>query len=173
MDAHPNRHRARGRDAPHARGSRARRRRRRAAAAPARRRAAGRRIAEGAAHAARRRAHRAHADHGRAAPRATPRLHVHRTCTDASCSRAASALYSRALLLTSSRASPARGRHTAHESARALAHRARRAAHAAQQSGDMVRAVASFSRLLPAAHRLLEVRDQLGDLLRVRLGHWA
>ena len=49
----------------------------------------------------------------------------------------------------------------------------RRAAHAAQQSGDMgttVRAVASFSRLLPAAHRLLEVRDELGGLLRVRLG---
>jgi len=33
--------------------------------------------------------------------------------------------------------------------------------------------VASFSRLLPAAHRLLEVRDELGDLLRVRLGHRA
>merc|ERR1740130_2158770 len=48
--------------------------------------------------------------------------------TDASCSRAASALYSRALLLASSRASPARERPTAHESARALAHRARRAA---------------------------------------------
>merc|ERR1740130_640431 len=48
--------------------------------------------------------------------------------TDASCSRAASALYSRALLLASSRASPARDRPTAHESARALAQRARRAA---------------------------------------------
>ena len=39
--------------------------------------------------------------------------------------------------------------------------------------GTTVRAEASFSRLLPAARRLLEVRDELGDLLRIRLGHWA
>ena len=54
------RHRANGRDAPNARRSRARRRRRRAATAPARPRAAGRRLTGGTAHAARRRAHRAH-----------------------------------------------------------------------------------------------------------------
>ena len=63
------------------------------------------------------------------APRRGP-LHgcTSSTRTDASCSRAASALYSRALLLTSSRDVPAGARVALHTSALELAHTARRTA---------------------------------------------